>query len=284
MQQSRRPPVSKPPPTRDYHARREIQERDVHVSKFLSAILRHSAKEEGINISADGWVSINELLSLPHSKQIGLTEENILRIVKDNDKQRFSIKEGDETTTTATTTTPPSSSSSTPTTTKALYIKANQGHSMQDIEVELTKISNASEYPTVVHGTYHRFWPSIKKSGLSKMRRNHIHMAIGEYGSKSVISGMRSSCEIVIYIDIARAMQDGIDFFVSQNKVVLSSGVDGYLHPKYFAKVIDVKKEKGKAPKSERLSKDKNEGRGAISYVFSDFPSHYTLYYFSLEQ
>lgn len=41
----------------------------------------------------------------------------------------------------------------------------------------------------VVHGTYHESWINIKRTGLSKMGRTHIHFAKGEYGSADVISG-----------------------------------------------------------------------------------------------
>lgn len=70
------------------------------------------------------------------------------------------------------------------------------------------------------------------------MQRNHIHMATG-MPSSGVISGMRKSCEIVIHVDIALAMADGIEFFLSANGVVLTSGVDGVLAAKYFKKVED---------------------------------------------
>jgi len=56
-------------------------------------------------------------------------------------------------------------------------------------ELDLTRIVDASKYPTVVHGTYYRAWESIKASGLNVMGRNFIHFAKGEYGSAGVISG-----------------------------------------------------------------------------------------------
>lgn len=44
------------------------------------------------------------------------------------------------------------------------------------------------------------------------MARNHIHFAIGMPGNNEVISGMRGSCDVVIEIDAAKAMKDGIVF------------------------------------------------------------------------
>ena len=39
------------------------------------------------------------------------------------------------------------------------------------------------------------------------MNRNHIHFASGLLGENGVISGMRSSCEICIYIDLEKALK-----------------------------------------------------------------------------
>ena len=43
-----------------------------------------------------------------------------------------------------------------------------------------------------------------------------------------------------IYVDVAKAMADGIPFFVSENGVVLCEGEGerGFLSTKYFKKVV----------------------------------------------
>lgn len=46
--------------------------------------------------------------------------------------------------------------------------------------------------------------------GLSRMARTHIHFAPGEPGADSVISGMRRSCQVVIYINIDKAIQGNL--------------------------------------------------------------------------
>ena len=53
-----------------------------------------------------------------------------------------------------------------------------------------------------------------------------------------VLSGMRATSKVVIEIDVALAMSDGIDFFESENGVILSEGKDGILAPKYFKNII----------------------------------------------
>ena len=49
----------------------------------------------------------------------------------------------------------------------------------QGIDPDLKPITDPSAYPVVVHGTYSKAWEQIRKQGLSKMRRNHIHFAKG---------------------------------------------------------------------------------------------------------
>ena len=70
-------------------------------------------------------------------------------------------------------------------------------------------------------------------------------MALGLPGKKGVISGMRASSEVVIEVNIARAMLDaGIKFYISKNRVVLSPGnEEGIIPSRYFRQVIDAKKQ-----------------------------------------
>ncbi len=72
------------------------------------------------------------------------------------------------------------------------------------------------------------------------MNRNHIHFAPGVPKEEGVISGMRKSCDMYIEIDMAAAMKDGIKFYISTNKVILTEGEEGVLSPKYFKKVTKV--------------------------------------------
>lgn len=66
------------------------------------------------------------------------------------------------------------------------------------------------------------------------MSRNHIHFAPGMPKDKEVISGMRNSCDVIIQIDMFKAIKDGINFYISANNVILTEGIDGTLPPKYF--------------------------------------------------
>lgn len=70
------------------------------------------------------------------------------------------------------------------------------------------------------------------------MNRMHIHFAVGKTDDKEVISGFRKDSTVLIHIDMENAMNDGIEFHMSDNKVILSEGANGIIAPKYFKKII----------------------------------------------
>lgn len=145
-------------------------------------------------------------------------------------------------------------------------IRANQGHSITvDTEGLLTEITlEANNVPsTVVHGTDEAaFRMILLGGGLRRMGRTHIHFASGlpagfkSLGSASpeeeekvqapVISGMRRSATVLIYIDIRAALEAGIKFFISENSVILTVGEenDQVLSYKYFTRVENRKQGK----------------------------------------
>lgn len=94
--------------------------------------------------------------------------------------------------------------------------------------------------------------------GLKVMGRHHIHCASGLFGEEGVTSGrsrprcrlasflsmkrispsgMRASCDLFVYINITKALADGIVFERSANGVILTKGQNGALEPKYFERV-----------------------------------------------
>lgn len=145
-------------------------------------------------------------------------------------------------------------------------IRANQGHSIKvDVDGLLTPITVAAgNVPeTVVHGTDERAWNLIMKSGgLRRMGRNHIHFASGlpagfkslavdtasteEKEAAPVVSGMRNSSSVLVYIDIQAALEAGIKFYISENGVILTEGNDqGFLPYEFFKRVESRKKDGG---------------------------------------
>mmetsp|Transcript_29169 Transcript_29169/g.71668 ORF Transcript_29169/g.71668 Transcript_29169/m.71668 type:complete len:292 (-) Transcript_29169:455-1330(-) len=192
---------------------------DVTLSKALSRLLRHAAQQEGVSITADGWVRVSDALRWANSGKGGgrFNEATLRAVVADNGKQRFSLRDGRN----------------------GLEIRANQGHSMSGITVDMVELDAATCPALAVHGTYFKAWAAIRDGGLSKMRRQHIHLARKLPGASGVISGMRSSCELMVWVDVRRAITAGVKFFESSNGVILTEGVDGVLPPAFFAKAVD---------------------------------------------
>lgn len=184
------------------------------LSKLLSMVLRHKGIELGFSVSSDGYVLVSELLK--NKKFSRYTIEDIKNVVETSNKKRFQLEEGPD---------------------GMLRIRAVQGHSMPTISdnLLLTLITDPSELPLILHGTYKKFLPNILAEGLSKMGRNHIHFAVGT----DALSGFRKDCEVLILIDIHKAMAAGIQFQRSENGVILSRGINdtGIIPPEFFKEI-----------------------------------------------
>ena len=245
------------------------------LSHSLSWALRHAAIDIlHLTMTSDGYVPVDEILKCNHAKFKNVTLEQIQTVVNDNDKQRYSLKElpysnfyndesdktkgsGDKTKPTDTTNEPATPTDEAGSTEKViLCIRANQGHSIKGIidpDKLLTPLTNEElrALPMIVHGTYKQpYNDSISKNGLSKMNRMHIHFATGLPGHDGVISGMRKTCQIYIFINISKCIEANensntnskIQFYKSDNNVILSSGIndEGIIPTEYFSHVLDA--------------------------------------------
>lgn len=186
------------------------------LSKYLSYILRHGAIKEGYEMDEKGFVCIDEFL-----KRCTTTFDEIKQIVDTDNKKRFELIEKEN-----------------KWKQNKWYIRAAQGHSIDLPEPGLKIVKDPSEIPIVVHGTNSKAYESIKVGGLNRMGRTHIHFSHGTPDDPTVVSGMRKSANVFIYIDVPKAMAAGIEFCISSNGVILSPGINGTIPPEYFADVI----------------------------------------------
>lgn len=184
-------------------------------------------------MKSDGFVLVADLLNLSKRTAAGVplsahSEEDVRKAVATDGKQRFGLKEESG----------------------KLFIRANQGHSIKSVDSEqlLTLVTSPSQIPVCVHGTYERFMSSIWREGLKRMGRNHIHFATGLPQEDGVISGMRATAQILIYLDVEKAMTDGIKLYISANSVVLTEGLDGVVPTKYFQRVVRKLPDKREIP------------------------------------
>ena len=230
---------------------------ETQLSKSLSYILRHGALSEGLSIRQDGYIELDKVLARPKVAKIrfplravaGKEKEgadasasgrapdvqDVLECVELNAKKRFEV----------------SSEAVDGSGKTVLYIRAVQGHSLKQVtslshtpltlsnlSCQLPVSSTSPSSPThpeyaLVHGTSFSSWSLIKQTGgLLTMTRNHVHLAKGKPGQEGVISGMRTSSEVVIWFDVRRAMGEGVEFDIASNGAVLTSGVP-YSSKKY---------------------------------------------------
>ncbi|XP_042445791.1 tRNA 2'-phosphotransferase 1-like [Zingiber officinale] len=192
------------------------------LGRLLTRILRHMASELNLDIRSDGYVRVADLLKLNLSTFANVplrshSLDEIREAVKRDNKQRFSLLEKDG----------------------ELLIRANQGHSIRTISSEslLKLILSADQIPVCVHGTYRRNLESILQSGLKRMTRLHVHFSSGLPSDGEVISGMRRDVNVLIHLDVKKALQEGMKLYISDNKVILTEGFDGVVPAKYFEKI-----------------------------------------------
>ena len=208
------------------------EDEHVKLSKKMSAVLRHGIEKNGLSdvLRPDGYVPLSRLLGvLRGAGSRDVTVDQIRHVVDSSGKQRFSISEKDG----------------------ELFIRANQGHSSSGIDQEqlLERLDESALLAIgggrAVHGTYRSAWPAIIDSGgLMPMARHHIHLAADLPGESGVISGMRSSSEIHIWVDLLGASRAGVPFFRSANGVILTPGLAAsrQLPSQFFVRVVDTQK------------------------------------------
>lgn len=172
----------------------------VRKSKFLSLVLRHEPERIGLTLDSQGWARVEELLVLANQHGVSLSRAALDEIVATNEKRRFALSED------------------------GLCIRASQGHS---IEVDL-KLTPRRPPDWLFHGTARRFLDSIRRDGLVKMSRQHVHLSADEATALQV--GQRHGKPVVLQIDAATMSADGKLFYLSANHVWL---VDAVL-PRYL--------------------------------------------------
>jgi putative RNA 2'-phosphotransferase len=166
----------------------------VSASKFVSLVLRHQPEVIGLPLDSEGWAEIDALIQLsqPHHP---LTRALIDEVVATNNKQRFAISDD------------------------GTRIRARQGHS---IEVELGLVAIVPpEY--LFHGTAMHSVEAIRREGLSKRSRQHVHLSSEADTATRV--GARHGRPVVLRIHAAAMTTAGHAFFRSENGVWLTDAV-----------------------------------------------------------
>lgn len=267
----------------------EPPSRTVAISKKLSWLLRHGAESENLALGPGGFANLANVLNNRKLRGMQITFDEVRRVVDENEKQRFSLLPASASYVNSETTNGTNEESSNdidrtaelqqPTIDskdpKHWKIRANQGHSLKIVEdeglLEPITLADADKIPeTAVHGTTHSAWPSIVASGgLKTMGRNHVHFAAGlpagftslasaegDAIEAPVISGMRSTSTILVYLDLRKALEAGLKFARSQNGVILTEGNEEGLVPSSFFRRVEDRTGEGVLVEDGKLVKE----------------------------
>ena len=168
----------------------------VSTSKFLSLVLRHRPETIGMRLDDQGWMDIDALIEKANAHGKPITLELLHEVVATNDKQRFALSDD------------------------GLRIRASQGHSVASVDLQLTPVTPPD---VLFHGTVPQFIPSIRKTGLDKRSRNHVHLSAERETATNV--GTRRGKPVVLTIASMRMHVAGYEFFLSRNDVWLTNAV-----------------------------------------------------------
>ena len=163
----------------------------VSTSKFLSLVLRHRPDKIGLELDHGGWAKISSILA----KVDWMDRAMLDRAVAENNKQRFAISDD------------------------GLRIRASQGHSIK-VDLGLVPVTPPD---VLYHGTYPGAVDAIKREGLKKMKRNHVHLSADTDTARDV--GGRRGKPVLFQVDAKGLCEQGHPFFLSANDVWLAPNI-----------------------------------------------------------
>jgi len=163
----------------------------IRTSKFLSLVLRHEPESVGLKLGDAGWIGVEELLQAVNQHGTPLTLDQLKHVVATSDKKRFAFSDD------------------------GLRIRASQGHS---VEVDL-QYEPQTPPDLLYHGTATRFLDSIRKEGLKRMERHHVHLSAETKVTMQV--GARHGRPVLLTIRAGEMTRAGHVFFRSANVVWL---------------------------------------------------------------
>ncbi len=166
-----------------------------NISKKLSLVLRHQPQVIHISLDEQGWVAVDTLLEAFSEHFFPISQAELEEVVAKNNKKRFAFSEDGS------------------------RIRASQGHS-----VKISLGYTAQEPPEMLyHGTATRFINSIRKQGLTKQNRHHVHLSADEATAQQV--GSRHGVPVILQVRAQEMHQAGLAFFISENGVWLTEQV-----------------------------------------------------------
>ncbi|KAJ6884470.1 tRNA 2'-phosphotransferase 1-like [Populus alba x Populus x berolinensis] len=97
-----------------------------------------------------------------------------------------------------------------------------RSHTDDDVKetVKSKAIFSPEEITVCVHGTPKKNLDSILEYGLKRMQILHVHFSSGLPTGVEVISGMRWDVDVLIFLDVRKALEEGMKLYISDNRVI----------------------------------------------------------------
>jgi len=168
-------------------------------SKWLALVLRHKPEEAGITLDHKGWASVQALCD---SGKGYITFNELSEIIRTDDKGRYEFNQDRS------------------------LVRAVQGHSRKDVEIEMEESIPPDK---LYHGTKEDYLSPIRKSGLTPMSRQHVHLS-PDLPTAQAVADRRKGTSVILEIDTKKMSEDGIKFYLAKNGVWLTNSVP----PKYI--------------------------------------------------
>jgi putative RNA 2'-phosphotransferase len=170
---------------------------DTALSRTVSHALRHDPAAYGIELDAQGWVEVAELVAALRrvtTEWADLTERDVVEMVERSAKRRHEIDGG--------------------------RIRATYGHSTPD------RIDHPVAEPptTLYHGTTRSALPAILAEGLRPMPRQYVHLS-GDVVTARRVGGRRDREPPVVEVLAGAASRSGVRFYRTGDGVWLADHV-----------------------------------------------------------
>lgn len=164
-------------------------------SRFISRVLRHAPQDAGLTLDAAGWAPVSALLKGMRAAGHRVSREDVVRIVAENDKQRFALSED------------------------GMRIRAVQGHS---VPVELG-LAPAEPPEVLFHGTASKTLGLIFRDGILPMSRRMVHLSASEETARAV--GARHGTPVILRVEAPALVSAGHPVYQAENGVWLTDAV-----------------------------------------------------------
>ncbi|SDY83984.1 RNA 2'-phosphotransferase [Herbiconiux ginsengi] len=164
------------------------------ISRAVSHALRHAPEQYGLELDAEGWVPVSDLVDALRRQGVEWSDidaADVQLMIETSAKRRHELRDG--------------------------RIRAFYGHSVA------TAIQHTEARPPAVlfHGTSPDAWAAIRLDGLRPMARQNVHLAADL--DTAILVGRRKAPEpIVLEVDTVRALDSGSQFWLGNDSIWLS--------------------------------------------------------------